>query len=202
LPGHTWYFIAATTLSQLNRPDEIPKVYQHALHHGSSAADSLPSQDEKLAISRRMREALIKVAPVGGVPKVITYLFYLPQTNDQPWLIAPQTINALLELKKVTPEELLDEHGALSPTGRRADIYETPASQVMERGQNFFEKVYGKITRRVMGQMDRSGTEDLGLLARLMYGYVLSNTSVLSAAETSFVMIAGLIPQDVRANLR
>jgi hypothetical protein len=53
-----------------------------------------------------------------------------------------------------------------------------------------------------MGQMDRSGTEDLGLLARLMYGYVLSNTSVLSAAETSFVMIAGLIPQDVRANLR
>ena len=102
----------------------------------------------------------------------------------------------------MTPEELLDEHEALSPTGRRADIYETPAPQVMERGQHFFEKVYGKITRRVMGQMDRSGTEDLGLLARLMYGYVLSNLSVLSAAETSFVMIAGLIPQDVRANLR
>lgn len=99
----------------------------------------------------------------------------------------------------MTPEELLDEHGAVSPTGRRADMYETPAAQVMERGQCFFEKVYGKITRRVMGQMDRSGTEDLGLMARLMYGYVLSNTSVLSAAETSFVMIAGLVPQDVSA---
>lgn len=72
LPGHTWYFIAATTLSQLNRPDEIPKIYQHALHHGPSAADCVPSHDEKLAISRRMREALIKVAPVGGVPKVHT----------------------------------------------------------------------------------------------------------------------------------
>ncbi len=82
LPGHTWYFIAAITLSQLNRPDEIPKVYQHALHHGPSAADSLPSQDEKLAISRRMREALIKIAPVGGVPKVITYFIYPRQMTS------------------------------------------------------------------------------------------------------------------------
>ena len=49
-----------------------------------------------------------------------------------------------------------------------------------------------------MGQLDRSGTEDLGMLARLMYGYVLSNTSVLSAVETSYVLLAGLIPQDVR----
>jgi len=45
--------------------------------------------------------------------------------------------------------------------------------------------------------MDRSDTEDLGLRARLMYGCILSNTNVLTAAETSFVLIAGLIPQDV-----
>lgn len=48
-----------------------------------------------------------------------------------------------------------------------------------------------------MGQMERSGTEDLGLVAKLMYGYVLSNTGVLSPVETSYVLIAGLIPQDV-----
>lgn len=57
--------------------------------------------------------------------------------------------------------------------------------------------VYGKVSKRVMGQMDRSGTEDLGLTARLMYGYVLSNTQVLTAAETSFVLVTALIPQDV-----
>ena len=102
----------------------------------------------------------------------------------------------------MTPDDLLDEPERDSPTGRRADIYSTPAPQIMQRGQTFFEALYGKITRRVMGQMDRSGTEDLGLVARLMYGYVLSNTSVLSAAETSFVMIAGLIPQDVNPQLK
>jgi hypothetical protein len=69
LPVHTWYCVAAATLSQLNRPDEIPKVYQHALHHGPG--DAAPSHDEKLRISRRMREALIKTAAVGGVPRVL-----------------------------------------------------------------------------------------------------------------------------------
>ena len=59
--------------------------------------------------------------------------------------------------------------------------------------------IYGKVSKRVMSQMDRSGTEDLGITARLMYGYILSNTSVLSPSESSYVLLAALIPQDVRA---
>lgn len=108
-----------------------------------------------------------------------------------------QTINSLFELKKVTPEELLDEPGGVSPTSRDVEIYDSLSSHPLQRGQAFFEKVYGKVSKRVMGQMDRSGTEDLGLMARLMYGYIISNTKVLTATETSFTLIAGLIPQDV-----
>ena len=73
-----------------------------------------------------------------------------------------------------------------------------PSSQILHRGQKFFDRVYGKVSKRVMGQMDRSGTEDLGVMARLMYGYLLSNTNILTPAESSFVLLAGLIPQDVR----
>ncbi|KAH8879588.1 hypothetical protein GQ53DRAFT_755915 [Thozetella sp. PMI_491] len=181
LPGHSWYFIAATTLSILNRPDEIAKVFRYAVDHGAGNAESAPTQDERLQISRRIREALIKAAAVGGVPR---------------------TINALLELKKETPDELLDEPLGPSPTGRRADIFDVPNAQVLARGQSFFDNLYGKVARRIMGQMDRSGTEDLGLAARLMYGHILSNTSVLTPAETSFVLIAGLIPQDVNPQLK
>jgi len=85
-----------------------------------------------------------------------------------------------------------------SPTARAVEMYDMPSSQILHRGQTFFDKVYGKVSKRVMGQMDRSGTEDLGLTARLVYGYLLSNTAVLTHAETSYVLIAGLIPQDVR----
>lgn len=68
---------------------------------------------------------------------------------------------------------------------------------ILRRGSSFFNIVYGKVSQRVMSQMDNSGTEDLGILARLMYGYVLSNEAILGPKETSFVLISGLIPQDV-----
>lgn len=93
---------------------------------------------------------------------------------------------------------MLDEPATPSPSGRAAEIYDDPTSSVLQRGQAFFERLYGKVAKRIMGQMDRSGTEDLGLTARLLYGHLLSNEKVLDAKETSLVAIAGLIPQDVR----
>lgn len=38
---------------------------------------------------------------------------------------------------------------------------------------------------------------DLGITARLIYSYFLSNMAILTAAESNFVGIAGMIPQDV-----
>jgi alkylhydroperoxidase/carboxymuconolactone decarboxylase family protein YurZ len=77
-----------------------------------------------------------------------------------------------------------------------------PSPAILARGASFFSTLYGKVARRVMSNMDNSGTEDLGLTARLVYGYVLSNVNVLSPAETSFVLIAGLIPQDLNPQLK
>lgn len=70
LPKNTWYFIAATTLSILNRPDEIHKVYKHAIDNGPGHIDIAASPDEQLGITRRMRESLVKAAAIGGLPKV------------------------------------------------------------------------------------------------------------------------------------
>ena len=70
LPLHTWYFITGVTLSVLNRPDEIPKVFQYALEKGVGRADSKPPRhEEQLEVARKMREALVKMAPIGGLPK-------------------------------------------------------------------------------------------------------------------------------------
>lgn len=108
-----------------------------------------------------------------------------------------KAINALFSLKSATPPLLLDEPLGYSPTARPSDLYDVPQPAILHRGQRFFDQVYGKVSKRVMSQMDRSGTEDLGIMARLMYGYILSNTNVLTASETSLVLVAGLIPQDV-----
>ena len=76
LPSNTWYFIAATTLTLLNRPDEIPKVYRCAIGSGLDHGDLSPGLDERVIISRRMREALVKAAAVGGVPKVYIRAYF------------------------------------------------------------------------------------------------------------------------------
>ena len=137
LPRHTWYFVSGVALSALNRPEEIRAVYTHALERGASSSDTVPSHDEKLEISRKMREALIKSAAICGLPKVgVTVL------EPIHWLTwaqsSVQSINAL------------DEPLAYSPTGRQSDIYDTPSSQLMHRGKIFFDKIYGKVSARVL----------------------------------------------------
>ncbi|SPJ71166.1 uncharacterized protein FTOL_00894 [Fusarium torulosum] len=182
LPRNSWYFITATTLSAINRPDEVPNVLKNAIEERlDTTNEGVTGRDEQRHITRRLREALVKASAVAGMPK---------------------TINALFSLKSATPEDLLDESGTDAASPRHKDIYDSSPTQVLERGQTFFEKIYGNISRRIMGQLDRSGAPDLGLLARLTYGYVLSNADVLTPVETSFVLIASLIPQDVNPQLK
>ena len=75
--------------------------------------------------------------------------------------VSEKAINALFSLKGATPTPLIDEPLGYSPTGRPSDLYDVPQSAILHRGQQFFEKVYGKVSKRVMSQMDRSGTESV-----------------------------------------
>lgn len=71
LPSHTWYFIASVTLSALNRPDEIPHVFNHALEHDFGRPENgTPAHADQLRIVRRIREGLVKSSAVVGMPKV------------------------------------------------------------------------------------------------------------------------------------
>ena len=70
LPSCSWYFIASVTLSVLNRPDEIPVVFKYALEKGGQKASTKPSHDAQHKSARQIREAWVKTAPIGGLPKV------------------------------------------------------------------------------------------------------------------------------------
>lgn len=82
LPHNSWYFITGVTLSVLNRPDEIPVVFKYAIERGGGKSDSKPEHDERLEIARKMREALVKAAPIGGLPKVSIYPGGLATKNN------------------------------------------------------------------------------------------------------------------------
>ena len=71
LPRHAWYFLTGVTLSVLNLPHEIPTVFKHAIEQGAGIYDTEPGHEEQLEIARKMREALVKAAAIGGLPKVL-----------------------------------------------------------------------------------------------------------------------------------
>lgn len=73
LPRHSWYLVAASALTVLNRPDEVARIYASAIENVvASSVDIKPGTGEQLDISRRIREALIKTSAIGGIPKVNT----------------------------------------------------------------------------------------------------------------------------------
>lgn len=61
LPDDCWYLISGAALCALNRPETVPELLQHILSGDAK-------EDQR--VIRRLREALIKVAPIAGIPKV------------------------------------------------------------------------------------------------------------------------------------
>lgn len=104
----------------------------------------------------------------------------------------PKAINSLMQLKNATPKEL-----------REVELQRDPkVAQNSEIGAEFFDQVYGKISKRVMGQMS-TAYPDLGYYAlNHVYAPLLSYTGILGPKETSLVVIACLVPQDVNPQLK
>lgn len=71
---------------------------------------------------------------------------------------AAKTINSLFELKKSTPPALQDEPMSFSPTGRQTDFFDIPSSQLLQRGEVFFDRIYGRIASRVVSIIFLSST--------------------------------------------
>ncbi|GMM51308.1 Pxp2 protein [Starmerella bacillaris] len=103
----------------------------------------------------------------------------------------PRVINSLTSLKSVIPEHL-KQREMIRDSERN---YQTDGSQL-------FSKVYGKVTQRVLGNM-RMAYPDLPYYAtNCLYGPLFSPTEGLEAKETCMVIVAALVPQNVKPQLK
>lgn len=130
------------------------------------------SEAEKLLVTRQIREALLKGAALAGLPKAI---------------------NSLTQLKNATPQELREKSPLRPPSKAQGES---------KAGAEFFDKVYGKISKRVEGQM-AAAYPDLAVYAlEHVYEPLLSYVGVLTPKETSLMVVACLVPQDVNPQLK
>lgn len=203
--ANSWYFVAAAAFAICNQPQEIPKIFHMALskHHRLANAEQairlaaqiqeltnsgeipdtlelafpdleLISQDQQAVVARRIREGLLKGAALGGLPKII---------------------NALTFLKNSTPSKLRENTNLRDSAG-------LDSQQVEQRGSELWNNVYGKVSKRVKGQLETAYPDLLSYALQHVYGPLLSYDGVLSAKEGSLVIIACLVPQDVNPQLK
>lgn len=167
-----WFFIAAAAFSVCNVPEAVPVIYNYAI---DNIKDKSP--EAKFDISQKMRESLLKSAALGGLPKAI---------------------NSLTMLKNVTPLDLREtklQREQAVPTAEEL-------KEEYNRGPSFWDQVYGKVAKRVYGQMSTSYPDLAHWALYHVYSPLLSYTKILGPKDTSLVVIACLVPQDVNPQLK
>ncbi|KAG5339719.1 hypothetical protein C0989_003969 [Termitomyces sp. Mn162] len=110
---------------------EVPRVFKYALKDLQAENDKL---DDHRLLARKVRDALFKAGMVAG---------YAREYKAHPSL---QTINSLVALHEVMPEELRD-----TKTLRRTDI---PIEFYEKTGGALFRSIYGETTESVQGLLD------------------------------------------------
>ncbi|KAG6873365.1 hypothetical protein C0995_016474 [Termitomyces sp. Mi166 len=159
-----WYIIASVAFCASNRVEEVPRVFQYALKELKAESDNF---DDHLLLARKVRDALFKGGMVGGYAR---------------------TINGLVALNEVMPEELRD-----TKTMRRTD---TPIEQYEKIGEAMFRNIYGETADSVQDLLDTI-YPDMGWFSNtIAYGSTYGFTDILSPLETSYTLVAALIASD------
>ncbi|KAJ6258824.1 hypothetical protein Dda_6878 [Drechslerella dactyloides] len=177
-------------------------------------------RESALRILRRCREGLVKSGAIGGLPKAINSLYHLRKCHD-PHLLDPLPTNSSISPSTLHP--LSSAYPTLRPNSIPSTYLDTqelgigfpqsappsptlsnvnPTLPFLNRGRGFFNTLYGPQNAPKVRINLQKSSPDLQILATWVYALILSESTVLSPKETSFTLIAALIPQDVNAQLK
>ncbi|KAI9320768.1 hypothetical protein BX666DRAFT_2024386 [Dichotomocladium elegans] len=172
-----WYVLAAVVMTSLNRPKDVPRIYE-AVEKSIQEGKKDDMTTEKSKVLMRMREGIFKSFVIIGYPKVI---------------------NSLQALNTAVPSEVLAE---IPTTPIRKETSWEDVNLQRERGYKLFDAVYDRHSKRVQENMHVAYPDLAQAAIHHLYGPVLAEPSIISAQETSLCIVAGLMVQDVPAQLR
>jgi hypothetical protein len=75
-------------------------------------------------------------------------------------------------------------------------------TNLQERGEIMFNKVYGKVSDRVKNNIGGSSPDLMAIILEDVYGRVLSDVALLGEVETELLTIVVLVPLQVPAQVR
>ncbi|KAF8626203.1 hypothetical protein AX15_004893 [Amanita polypyramis BW_CC] len=158
--ANPWYIVAAVAFSASNRPQEVPRVLQYVVRDAQT-------EQEKIVVAKKVRDALFKAGLTSGYPRAI---------------------NSLKALYDVVPD--------LRPTNMILRNANMSLKDYEEKGKDIFANLYGETGKDIQSLMDGIYPEMGWFSNTIGYGLVYGFTDVLSMEETSYTLVASLISVD------
>ncbi|KAG0676583.1 hypothetical protein C6P40_005217 [Pichia californica] len=216
----SWYLIATVTLTVCNMPQEIPKLYHYAMHTKNM------NETPNIELYNKINKILEKFADIKATGKDINFNPYedefIGKNKDKEMMVnsiyyetsdkmresilktaalsgLPKAINSMMILKDNTPLILRSNNSI--PNRKKIQSWED-YEEMQKRGEDYWNKVYTKISNRVTNQMSSSYPDLWNYTIENVYSPLLSFNEVLTPKETSLVVIASLVPQDVNPQLK
>ncbi|ORZ16932.1 hypothetical protein BCR42DRAFT_413530 [Absidia repens] len=139
---------------------------------------SVTNMKDRETLILRLKEGIFKSSAIVGIPKVI---------------------NALGQLQAAIPNDVKDNlpTSTIRPTTEWQDIVDQ-----RQRGTALFNKIYDRHASRVLNNLEKDYPDLAQLALEDTYGKVLSNVDRVGALDTSFVVMAGLMVQDLPAQVK
>ncbi|GEQ66540.1 hypothetical protein JCM33374_g203 [Metschnikowia sp. JCM 33374] len=174
-------------------------------------------QATQSVIAEKTREAILKIAPISGLPKSINSLTALKSCTpnrlkpDSKFKRDTRVVTSKVNSSSYTQENMtgISSEVASLPTFNTIEgpvsIKSINSKAILEntvKGSDFWCMIYGKIRNRVRHQLYNAYPDLWQYAYNDVYGSILSYTGVLDAKETSFCVICSLIPQDVNPTLK
>ncbi|CAL9734530.1 peroxisomal protein 2 [Monosporozyma servazzii] len=205
-----WYLLAIAVLTSANAPQDIPQVYILELlrslpEYKGKDVDLLLAKVDELLMDKdllnktfqdahqdqrevldKINETVLKVGVIVGIPR---------------------SINALKYVKSWTPDSLLIH----ANQGSRDKCYirdeqvkrkEMGTKHNLERGLIHWERTYGKVSQRIIQDLNSFYPDLWQFIVKNVYGDILSYDSIVDGPTTSLAVISSLIPMDVNPQLR
>ncbi|CAL9729778.1 peroxisomal protein 2 [Monosporozyma unispora] len=208
--GRQWYLLAIAVLTAANVPHDIPRVYTLEL------LKSLPQYKEKDLqwLVERVELLLNDRALLNDTFQVVgpEQREIVDKVNETVLKVSaivgmPRSINGLKHVKLSTPESLLIYVNATSRDNcyiseEQVKRQEMGTQHNLQRGLNHWESTYGKVSQRIIQDLNTFYPDLWQFILKNIYGDILSYESIIDRALTSLVVISSLIPMDVNPQLR
>ncbi|KAI7475261.1 hypothetical protein KC351_g10191 [Hortaea werneckii] len=163
LGGDRWYILAISAIAGSVHPEFAQQLYLYLV---SKPEFSTPSQRQ--ALMRRLREALVKLVSVVGVPK---------------------PLEAVFSMAEVEREE--DRDYSFS----RENWHSGPENQ--QRGKDWLGQIYRHNDDQT-AEMMAAHRDFRWLSIEITYGLYLSDHTILDGIDTELVVLSGIMIQNLK----